>query len=166
MRTLNDPLPTDDDDVGAWSPRMGLMRAAWRGMLVAALFALLSLPILWYLPYMLMNFWLRSAFGFGLTLLMFGAVQSAAGMTGFRCSALAVVLVLLVLASHHAVLAVHGLPTTRSVLTGWDVWFNPIVLFVRNIPALGGLFIGTILCHSAGVSLGTLIDVLKMARIH
>jgi hypothetical protein len=92
---------------------------------------------------------------------MFGVVQSAAGMVGSRCSALAVALSLLVLASHHAVLAVHGLPTTSGTVADWGHWFHPVTLFLHNASALGGIGVGAALCHSAGVSLSTLTDLLK-----
>ena len=120
MRTLNDPVGWDEpDDDEEWTPASGLRRATRHGLLLTLLLALVLAPVAAAAPYMLLMIWLRAPLAFGLSWLLTQLVQRSAGMVGWHCSLLAVVLAGTVLALNHVVFAIFGVPYTPEMDPWW-----------------------------------------------
>lgn len=161
MKTLNDPVPMDDAADENWSPRTGLMRAAVRGAVVSLVLALLSVPLAWYFPGFLLNFWVRMVLAFGLAWIMFAVVQKAAGMVGAPCTALAVAFTIVVLVSQHVVFALHGVPTLHGMVIGRQ-WLSLAAVGTCNFSATIGIWACALLCHSGGTDSGLLAWIMNL----
>lgn len=148
---------TEEDE---WTPRQGLRRALVWGLLTAGVIAGLTDLVAWYSPITMQHLLLRTALAFVGSWVLFAVVHRAAGMVGGACSALVLVLMGLVLVSHHAVFAIHGVPTRDGgLLIGWVVWLNPLVLgFISGLPLLIGGGPCAAYCHRHGARLELLTE--------
>jgi hypothetical protein len=156
MKTLNDPIRmSDETEDRPWSPRLGLIRAAVWGAVAAVVLGLLLTPLAVYAPTFLLHWLVRMVLGFGITWVMFGVVQQAAGMVGARCTALALGYAALVLVSQHVVFAICGVQTLDGMVAGWQ-WLAPATLGVCNFSA--GIAAGgcAYLCHDGAADAGLL----------
>lgn len=153
-----DTLGMESDD--SWTPWQGIRRAVIWGGLVALLLAAGMAPLAWYVPYVVLNAWLRLAFAFGFTCLLFSLVHRKAGMAGGVCTLIVLVYVFLILFSQHLVFSIHGVPTSKGIVIGWQ-WCHPTVLLLVNWVPLLGVFLGVVLCHDGGAVSRTVVDILR-----
>lgn len=159
MRTLNDPVEYDNGPHADWTPTRGLVRGVIWGSVAALVITVLSAPIAIFAPHVLIIWLPRTAIAFAVAWILFGVVQRAAGMVGVPITAMVIGLTLLVLASHHFMFAVYGVPTTRGLSTGWE-WVGPVTLLFVNIGPLVGIAACTALRHSGGADSSVLADIL------
>lgn len=149
---LDDPIldASDDIDGAEWTPWKGIRRAAPRAFALSIFLSLVTMPVAYFFPLMLTQFYLRVAFSFIATWAMLAYVERCSGTVHWACTSLAVGLVILVLISHHAVWAIHGVPSYRTTATiiGWRAWMNPFsVLMISGWPLVIGGGFSTILHH-------------------
>lgn len=148
-------------EAGVWSPRRGLIRAAFWGLLTASFLAGVTVPVAYYSPLILTNFLIRTFLAFFLAWLLFATVQRAAGMIGNACTALALTFTGLVLVSHLVVFGLYGVPNRDgTLLIGLAMWLSPVslLLFV-GIPLLLGGGACALFCHRHGASPSFLVEV-------
>lgn len=168
MSPLNEPIDYDRRRRPAWTPQLGLRRAAAWGGLTAVLLAVVLAPLAAKASPMVLPLWTRIPLAFGVIWVLFKVVQRAAGMVGPSCSALAVGLGALVLLSNHVIFATAGVPTAIEDADWWFAlvslvgqiieptddlfigpgWFHPLVLLLVNlVPLLFGGGIAMALCR-------------------
>ncbi len=152
----SEPAATDEPD---WTPGLGWCRALVRGGAATVVMSLLLAPAAWFAAPVLLNFLLRAFLALVVTWVMFGVVHRAAGMVGARCTALGVILSLLVFLSNHVVFALHGIPTQQGMVGG-AAFLTPPALLALNISTAIGVTAGALLRRDGGADLGTLVDVL------
>lgn len=92
--------------------------------------------------------------------MLFGVVHRAAGMTGRACTALVMILVVLVLCSHHVVFAMHGVPTKDGWQSGWEACTPSLFLVVHGFPLMVA-GVCAALCHEGDSPVDTVADLLK-----
>lgn len=133
-----------------WTPGRGLRRAILLGGFWSIVAAALLAVIAWFAPALLFNALLRAFVAFGVAWLLFGIVQSAAGMVGGWCSFIAGTFSLAVMVSNHFVWAIHGAPIgdTGETLVGFAEWFNPAALLVLNLWSAIGIGACALICHN------------------
>ncbi|MBU0638592.1 MAG: hypothetical protein KKB50_06985 [Planctomycetes bacterium] len=164
MKTLNDPLgwdDQDDQDDEDWTPAKGMLRAAAFGVPTAVLLAGLTMLGAYYVPVLFLNMLLRTALAFAIAWILFGVVQRSAGMVGYSCTALAIVLTLLVLCSHNVVFALHGIGTVSTTTANWE-WLHPFALLAVNIVPLIGVIACALMRHSGAGGDNVLAEILNM----
>jgi hypothetical protein len=88
-----------------------------------------------------------------------GVVQNAAGMVGWACTAMSLVLTAIVLLSTQ-IAAVSFAAASSGVSNGGIVWLSLPDLLVPNVYALLGIGFAAALRHSGGAGLGALADIL------
>lgn len=142
-----------------WTPARGLLRALAWGVLVAVLVAILLSMIAWYAPTLLVNWLLRAFIALLVAWVLFSVIHGAAGMVGWPCTLMVIVLALLVMLSNHVVFAWNGVPTTKGTLAG-PLWLDPTVLLIQNLSTLIGVGGCAALRHSGGADWKTLRDLL------
>lgn len=138
MPITNKPTDAEDFRDEPWSPVIGLRNAAVRGGIVAAILAVLLIPVSIYLPYMTIPWLLRAPVAIGVAWIMFKVVQDAAGMAGGPCTALALLLTFAVMLSQHLVWAACGVLEITSV----EWWSFPAGILHQQIPEQNGRLIG------------------------
>ncbi len=153
----------DDTPESEWSEWRGLASGAVWGLAAAIVIAWLSCSLASYAPHMILNFWLRMAFGFLCAALLFSVVHWAAGMAGPACTAIVVVLTLAVLLSHSVIFALEGVTTRSGVVSGWE-WLRPEALAIVNISSAIGIVFAVLLYREGGSIASNIVDVLS-ARI-
>lgn len=141
-----------------WTPGQGLVRAAVWGTGTAIFLAALLAPVAWFAPVVLTTLLVRIVLGIVLVAILLGVAQNTAGFTGWPVTALGIILSGLVLASHHVVFALHGVPTRTGALIGWT-WLEPSVLGTLNVGPMFAVCAVAMLCHR-GVPTGLLSDFL------
>ena len=158
MPLLNEPLGYDetasDDD---WSPLRGLMRGLRLGLIVAAVCAVVLIPLAVYVPYMIIIWWLRVPLAFGLAWVLFKAVQRGAGMVGWPCALIALGLTAIVLCSNHIVFAIAGTPEPAGV-DPW--WIPPAGLLEHLVETREGQLIGWSWCCPAALAAENLLPLI------
>ena len=119
----------------AWTPRRGIVRALVLGFATAVFLSMLLAPIAVFAPAILINGVLRAVVSFVVGWLLFVAVHSAGGMTGGLLTSVAVFYAALVMLSNHVAWAVFGAPLgdAGEIVTGWQYWFDPMLLGLLNI---------------------------------
>src|SRR5262245_51853311 len=127
------------DQQDDWTPAKGIVRGLIAGVVCATVLAAILAPVAWYFPSVTTDMLLRAAFAFGVAWILFGAVHRAAGMVGWPCTWMVVVLTLLVMLSNHVVFAVHGVPLRDGTLQIGGMWFHPLILLTMNLGTLIGL---------------------------
>ena len=151
-------------DLVRWTPVRGLMRAAVFGSAVATVLAVLVGILAAYAPMLVMDAYCCTAVTVIVGCCLFGAVQSAAGMVGKYCTAMAIGYAVLVMHTRNAVWAVVGVHAGRhyELVKGWDIWFDPVVLGMGFFfPALGLVFCSW-LCRDGAPGSGVFSHVLSM----
>lgn len=154
---LNEPVGYERsrDD---WTPELGLRRARRQSWVVGVAAILLSAPLAKWVPYGVMSFALRTPIAYGLLWAVGALLQRAAGMGDSRINRRTTAVVGVILASHHALFAVVGIPPLGgmtselwlfpatyvdhfvaerdNLLIGWG-WLNPLlVILVTGVPLL------------------------------
>ncbi len=149
-------LETDEPE---WTPEIAWRRALVWGGVAALVTTLVSAPVAWFFPYVLLIFIVRAFLALVVTWAVFAVVHRAAGMVGPRYSALGVALAVAVFLSHHIVIALHGLAAQPGLIAG-VAYLAPLTLLTDNISTFIGVGAGALLCYDGGGSLGTLTDIL------
>lgn len=159
---LNEPTPdVDTTNEVAWTPRRGLMRAAWRLAVVAVVAAALLWPITASFPIVILNAVFRSFVTLILAWIMYAVAQRAAGFVGLPVSLLAISAVLLVLLSTHVGFSIYGVPMRNGARVSGATWFSAAVLLgVNAVPGVVLVF-ATVLCDRFGVDWRTLVAILR-----
>jgi hypothetical protein len=143
-----------------WTPAGGWFRGVIAGVAMAAVLGLVANLVAWHAPWVAANGWVRTGATLASMWLVFWAVHRWAGMTGPVCTAVVAVLVVAIAFSQHVVFAVHGVPTSKGTVVGWE-WCSPIALIGLNIWTLFGIAFGVALWRD-GVSVGSLVDIMRM----
>lgn len=143
-----------------WTPARGLLKGIVAGLVTAAILGVAADLFAWYAPLLALNIWLRGGASLLTMWLLFLVVHRAAGMTGPPCTAVVVVLVLLLAFSQHIVFALHGVESRMGRTAGWE-WCSLTVLAVANVSTAGGIIFGVLLWHD-GVSVRSLTDILTL----
>lgn len=81
-------------------------------------------------------------------------------MTGWACTAIVMILVVLLLYSHHVVFAMHGVPTKDGWQSGWEACTPSLFLVVNGFPLMVA-GVCAALCHEGGSPVDTVADLLK-----
>ena len=159
MSNLNQPTGGDDPrpEEAEWTPARGMIRAAWRGGVVAIVAILLSLPVAKYAPPLLSVIWMQVALGFGLTWILLGVVQNAAGMVGWPCTAMGCGLTLLVVVAQRAAILLFAMPAGGSTV---DAILGGVLSMIFGYPMFIGLIFAAVLCHRGSPGMGFLSDLL------
>ncbi len=155
-----DNTPNQIPENEEWTAWRGMLRALlWGGLMTLILIAVLDLTA-WFVPPLVLNWWLRMAMGFFVALTLFAVVHRAAGMAGGACTGLVVAFTLLVLISQHIVFALHGVRSMTGVqVDGWT-WLDPSIILFVNTPALVGIGFCAALCHGGGAVARAVSDIL------
>jgi hypothetical protein len=169
MKTLNDPTGSDSSPEEEWTPETGLRRAIQSGIVAAMVLSAVLAPIAYAVPMLLIPWYLRGVWAFGVAWILFGVVQRAAGMVGRQVRAIAIALTLVVLLSNHLIFALYGVPAGmprsswlfpavlvedfvpvyQGVMRGF-AWFHPAVLALLNAAPLVGIGFATAFRHDGG----------------
>ena len=162
MVSLSDPVGYGEDEEGPeWTPGRGLVRAAVHGAIATVLLAAVLSPAAWYVPLLTMHWGLGAAIAFGVAWILFGVVQRAAGMVGAAVTALAIVFTLLVLISQNAIVAVHGIPTSKGVIASL-AWISPVGFVVSRLASFVTVAFCAALRHDGGADGETLGWILRL----
>jgi hypothetical protein len=148
---------TDDNLAGSddWTPWQGIRRGLVWGFVAAVALGAVADVLAWYMPTFVINFWLRTAAGLLTMWVLFSAVHRAAGMTGPACTAIVVVLGMLIAGSQHIIFATHGVPTGKAVLTGWICCSAGALAWWNVSTAIG-------MAWRDGATLGSLTDIARL----
>lgn len=131
-----------------WTPARGIARGVAIGSIVATVLALILGGVASVAPLLIIQALVRVPIGFVVAYVLFSTVHSAAGMVGWACTLIAVVLSVAVLFSNHVVFALNGIPTTAGQsATGWAAWFHPAVLALVNLFGFVGIAGCALLSH-------------------
>lgn len=160
MPSFNEPTGWNEaNTANDWTPARGLARGAGHAMIAVVPLVLLTGLVARFAPPILLDMYLRCASGFFITLILLVVIQRAAGMTGWPCTALAILGTLVVLLSHHVVWAISGVPTTHGPIGGL-AWLAPMTLLVTNWLAGLGITFAAALGHNGSAIGDVLVDVL------
>ena len=126
-----------------WTPMKGIRRAAVAGFVVSVVLSVVVGVLAAYAEALMMNAYFLTAFTVFIAWCLFLVIQSAAGMVGRVCTAMAVGYTMLILLTRNAVWAELGARGGENyeLISGWDFWFHPIaLLFMFLFPAIGLIF--------------------------
>ena len=161
MGTLNEPFGWQEEDEASEDWTTGHRAAPRRrlGMITSLLLAGVLTLLAWAVPVMFAVIWLRIAAGFGVAWVLFSAVQRAAGMVGWLCTGLAVMLAFLTLLVPDAVAlcCYTGASESQEVPLGSAIF---LLLTVRGLPSLFGILACAALCHHGAGAGGFVTDLL------
>jgi hypothetical protein len=154
-------MGADEDFEAAteWTPARGMIRGVIAGVAMAVALGAVADLLAWYAPLTAVQGVVRTGAALMSMWLLYWAVHKAAGMTGTACTALVVGLVIVIAVSQHVVFAVHGVPTSKGTVAGWE-WCSPIILVGLNMWTLFGIAFGVALWRD-GVSVESLVNILR-----
>jgi hypothetical protein len=119
-----------------WTPEHGLLRGAAHGAVAALVIAVGLAPLVAVVPFLFLVLLMRGALAFGVAWVLVRVVCRAAGMEGRACTLIALSFAALVMASHHVVFALRGVPALAGVIDSW--WLFPMQLVETLIPEQNG----------------------------
>lgn len=149
---------TDD-----WSESVALRKSARASCLAALILAVVTFPLAWYFPPVVLTPLLRAFEAFVLAWIVLAVAQHSSGTVGWPITSFAIFASAIVLLSHHVAFAVHGVPTLRSangtatMFEGWG-WFSLSALVATNVTAGIGLGAAVLLGHR-GANLDVILDI-------
>jgi hypothetical protein len=130
-----------------WTPMRGIVRGSLAGMLAALVLATGAGLLTWYAPRVAVWEWVRVGAAFVTMYILFAVVHRAAGMTGWACSAIVVVLTLAVAFSQHGVFAARGVMIHEGMVVGLQ-WASLSGLLASDFWLYVGLILGVLLWHN------------------
>ena len=143
-----------------WTPLRGVLRGLMWGWVAAVILAIPANILAWYAPGFATNLWVRNGAVVVTMWLLFGVVHGAAGMAGWACTAIVIVLTLLVAGSQHVAFALHGGPFKLGTADGWE-WCSLPALVGVNVWVLPGIALAAWMWRE-GASFGAARDILRM----
>jgi len=153
----------DDLNLGTkdnWTPGKGILYGLAAGVVAAAILGVGENILAWYAPGFAVNILVRNCAAVLTVWLLFNVVHGAAGMAGWACTAIVVVLTFLVAGAQHIAFALHGGPVRLGTVDGW-VWCSLPVLVAMNVWILPGVAFGVWMWRDGG-SFGAFRDILRM----